>query len=351
MAAIIPILKLAKLGKLAGGAGGKLKVAANVMSIIGSAATVAGFFSKKSSDRKILGKLEEIKRYLKELDSKVDQVIKQNETIIEKLDELPHIIEDIVEEVVDIALLEERYSTLKSIRNNYFLLNEEEQGRYRINTAGWDRISEALTYISDHENRLSKIIEIITWCEFALVVTEGKSIRVVKEIAFGKGSMIVPLLDELEAIMMASYSDLLNTLESAYVENHNLSETLPALEDIRYDLVDDKQEWRWAFVLDCPPGKIPNGGCVEREFKKTIVANVNFNRKKQEKPAAINARVKKLKVDIRNYCAARDAILALMSYHDMLIEDADRIAVADLPVAAVAGFEISETEPQFIPLQ
>lgn len=351
MAAVIPLLKLAKLGKVAAASGGKLKMAANVMTIIGSAASVAGFFSKKDSDRKIIGKLNEVKRYLKDIETKIDQVINQNEEIIQKLDELPQIIEEIVEEVVGIELLNERYSTLKSIRNNYFLLNEEERERYRINTAGWDRISEALTYLADHENRLSKIVEIISWCEFALVVTEGKTVQVVKEIAFGKGSMIIPLFDRLEEIMMRSYSDLLNTLESSYVESHNLSVDLADLEDLSFQLVDDKPEWRMGIALDCPRGQIPNGGCREVEVVKRLGENVKFNERKAAIPDLISAKVEKLKVDILNFCAARDAILSLLSYHDMLIEDADEIAAAALPTVVVEGFAISKTEAQFVPIQ
>ena len=189
-----------------------------------------------------MGKLEEIQDYMKDLDEKTDEIIKQNQNILTKLDNLPIEIEESIKINLLLNSLGKHYSVLDTIKKNYFLLNPEEKKRYRINTFGWDRISEALSYLAFNEFRLRKIIELIKWFEFSLIVTDGKAIRVIRSMAFEKGSKIVPLFSELRDKLRSSHNDLLTLLTSQYVASHNLSENLQNLDDLQYQLNEDKKE-------------------------------------------------------------------------------------------------------------
>jgi hypothetical protein len=68
---------------------------------------------------------------------------------------------------------------LEAILSNSFNLGAAERRRYRVNSAGRDRLSEALTYLVFHENRISRLLDLIFWSEFGLVASEGRGAPVV----------------------------------------------------------------------------------------------------------------------------------------------------------------------------
>ncbi len=341
---------IGKLESVFGIPAAELAYAANAASVIGGIASVAGFFMQRSENRKIIGKLDEIQGYLREIDGKIEAIIEQNKEILARLDELPAKIRAIVDEVVAGHLLEERYSTLTAIRLNYFNLNAAERRRYRINTTGWDRFSEALTYMVTRENRLSKLIELLFWCEFALVVTEGRAVKVIRSLVLDKGSMIVPLFQQLRDDLRAAHNALLTTLSSQYVISHNLSDSLNDLDDLTFELAQDKPEGRDVFWLDCPDGQIPNGGCVERTGWRSYPENIAFNREKAKIPNRVNEQTAELKVRLEGYLAARDALLAILQYMDILSDDALEITSLHLSTEIVEGFEVVQDDVQFVPL-
>lgn len=328
----------------------ELAYAANAASVIGGIASVAGFFMQRSENRKIIGKLDEIQSYLREIDGKIDTIIQQNEEILFRLDQLPEKIRTIVDEVVANHLLEERYSTLNSIRLNYFNLNAAERRRYRINTTGWDRFSEALTYMVTRENRLSKLIELLFWCEFALIVTEGRAVKVIRSLVLDKGSMIVPLFQQVRDELRASHNALLTTLSSQYVALHNFSDSLDDLDNLTFELVQDKAEGRDVFVMDCPRGQVPNGGCVERWGWRRYPENIEFNREKAKIPTRVNEQTAELKAKLEAYLAARDALLAILQYMDILSEDAMEFTSLHLSTEVVEGFQVVQDDVQFVPM-
>lgn len=341
---------IGKLESLFGIPAAELAYAANAVSVIGGIATVAGFFMERSENRKIIGKLDEIQNYLREIDGKIEGIIQQNAEILVRLDQLPAQVRAIVDEVVAVHLLEERYTTLISIRLNYFNLNALERHRYRINRTGWDRFSEALTYMVTRENRLSKLVELLFWCEFALVVTEGRALKVIRALVLDKGSMIVPIFQQLRDELRASHNALLTILSSQYVVSHNLSDNLDDLDELTYVLAEDKPEGRSVFYLDCPEGRIPNGGCKEVQEWRVIPQNVAFNQEKTQVTNRIENQKTELGVRLESYLAARDALLSIIQYIDVLSEDALDMTSIHLSTEVVDGFQIIQDNVQFVPL-
>lgn len=342
---------ISKLSKYTGISGVELAYAANFVSVIGGIATVVGFFASRSENRKIIRKLDEIKEYLAYLDKKIDYAISQNKEILEKLDQLPDVVEEIVVSAVSEALLSERYATLHAIKSNYLNLGYHARRRYRINTAGWDRLSETITYLVFHENRISKIIELIVWCEFALVASENRGSKVIKGLVLNKSGMIMPLFHELRDRLKRSHNDLLARLESQYVQDHNLDDQLADLDELKYTLFPDRDETTITWVLWCPPGRIPNGGgCKDGPVTNSVPANIKFNKNKKRIPGEIKKQLDVLKEDLVSYCAARDAILALVSYLEIVSEDEVQLALNPLDTTIQDGFEISESEIQFVPM-
>lgn len=326
-----------------------LEYAANTMSVIGGAASVIGFFMERSENRKINGKLSEIQNYLKGMNAKLDEIKQQNREIIDKIDALPEKIRDIVTEVVSEALLEERYSTLRSIELNYFGLGEAERARYRINSFGWDRISEALTYLVLHENRLSKVLDVIYWCEFALVASEGRGSKVIKSLIDQKDSMLLPLYEEVHQLLKTSHSSYSDMLASQYVRSHNFSANIASLDQVSYSLVDDRSESYMSFELLCELGRIPNGGgCVEREVRRSNPAAVKFNKKKKIFPDDETKSKSHLGESVENYAAVRDALAALLYYIESVKDTEDTYSSVGLSTEILDPENVSSEEVEFV---
>ncbi|TPW31462.1 hypothetical protein FJU08_06795 [Martelella alba] len=326
----------------------ELSYAASTMSVIGGIASAVGFFTSRSENRKILGKLEDIQKYLREMDSKIEAIQSQNREIIQKIDDLPRKIHAIVDEVVGAHLLEEKYAILQSIQLNYFNLNWLSRRRYRINTVGWDRYSEALTYLMTRENRISKLPELLFWCEFALIITEGRAIKVVNSLVLDKGGMVVPLFQQLRDNLRKSHNKLDAILSSSYVRKHNFSQNLGDLSKLKYSLVPDKRTERPVVALICPEGQIPNGGCKEVETTRALPENIKFNENKKRFPKKIKKQLEILKMDCMYYANARDALLSLARYSEIISEDALTISELHLTTKIEDDFEVSMTEPQFV---
>ncbi|MCB1497315.1 MAG: hypothetical protein KDJ86_16150 [Bauldia sp.] len=326
-----------------------LAYAASAASVVGAGATVVGFFAERDENRRIIDALAEIKGYLVRIEQEIRQIQRQNEAILRKLDELPDQIEEIVTEVVEVALLEERYATLTSILSNYFNLGEAERRRYRINSAGWDRVSEALTYLVLHENRISRLLDLIFWCEFALVASEYRGAPVIKSLITGKHGMIIPLFLEVKERLEDSHKDLLKLLESRFVRRHNLSDDLADLDQLTFRLEDDKAETMLRVVIACPPGRIPNG-CPEHVVYEPIPANIEFNRRKRKVPARIEAQKRIVARRRDEYAAVRDALLMLLRYLEIVTEDEETLAEHPLSTAVEEGFVIPTDSVAFVPM-
>ncbi|PTQ76063.1 hypothetical protein [Celeribacter persicus] len=337
-----------KLESFLGIPASELAYAANAVSVIGGAASVVGFFATRSENRKILGRLSEIQDYLKEMDEKLNHISSQNEEILDRLDRLPAEIRQIVDEVVGTHFLEEKYSELISIQNTYFSLNRFERRRFRINATGWETYSAGLTYLMLNEYRLSKIIPLLKWCEFALIITEGRATKVIRDLVFGKSGVMLPLFLDVRDNMRKAHNDLLTALQSKYITSHNFSDQLIDLDKLSYVLASDLPESGRRHVMDCPPGFIINGRCREFVVTYTIRENVKFNEEKRNFPNEI-ARLKAALVERRDqYAAVRDSILSLLSYFEMVGDDAVELSSIHLTTNLANPEDVPEGEARFL---
>ena len=148
-----------------------------------------------------------------------------------------------------------------SIRAIYFSLNEEDMKRYRINQLGWGNLHEALTYLILNENRISKLFEVLKWCEFALIASEGSGAKSIQPLIKIKLEMMNPLFEKLRDELLTAHSELRNLLEGPYVASHNFDENTADLNSIRYNLVPKKNEYMERLVIVPAPGAlVVNGG-------------------------------------------------------------------------------------------
>lgn len=321
--------------------------AGSAMSVVGAAASVIGFFMGREENRRIIGELRQIKAYLRKLDERVADIEKQNKEILAALDQLPDQIQSIVDERVGLALLNERYNSLESIRINYLNLNEVERKRYRINTIGWDRLSEALTYLVRHENRISKLFDVLSWCEFAIVASEGRGAPVVRSLIDTKGHMVIPLFEELRDQLQSAHNELIGLLSGQYVAEHNFGNDTSNLDGIEYVLVSRKREYttEW-FIAPAPGVKIVNGGTIEERtvsLPKNIVFNENLELFDQRFASIKDKLAKKL----QEYLAVRDLLVMFVSYSEIV--DEDRAWLDDNPLSTEVEPGISvPDEPAFI---
>ncbi|WP_036479224.1 hypothetical protein [Myxosarcina sp. GI1] len=236
-------------------------------------------------------------------------------------------------EEVAIALLQERYVTLETIKLNYFNLPEGEIDRYRIHTEEWNRFSEALTYLFFYENRLGKLIELINWCEFALVITEYQASNMLDSLVKNKNSLILGLLQEVQDNFYNAHNALFTILNSRYIKSHNFSNELKNLDDFQYKLAAFRPEKVIGVGLICPPGvREPNPGSIsirivgERNcyYDETLIPDpdaIFFNRRLNKLPEEIENLKDDLKAKLELYVNVRDTAVMFGVYRDILKED------------------------------
>lgn len=209
---------------------------------IAATSAVVGVFNaydEYQQNRTIRRDLDKIKDYLIGIDRKVDEVISQNKEIIEKLDLLPDQFKQIVTEVVDVALLRERYSAIKDIRDNFLILRGGRS--YRLRSEAWHNFSSAMQYLIDYEYRISKSFELIAMCEVALVITKERALRLVIHRVDVKRLSLIELKDEV----IDEINSLLTTLQthlnnSKYVKSHNLSSDLADISLLQYEMMPNR---------------------------------------------------------------------------------------------------------------
>ncbi len=295
---------------------------------ISVAAAIAGYFAQRDENRKIIGLLKDIKNHLNIIDRKIDFITEQNRQIITMLDELPSKIRAIVAEEVrnelNISTLDERYSSIISIQNNYFNLPEEERLRYRIHTQGWDRLTENLTYIFKFENRVSHIPRLIQICEFAQVVSERKGAAVVKQIIEEKKERLVKLFNEYEKQYNKYLTNFENILMTKYVKEYSIKATLNSF-DFSYSLASKKPETE-TFLHYGParPGGHWNGEPIE--VTRRLPENIKFNEEMMKHQNKISSTHNEFTIMHRNMIELVTMKLLLETYYQAINEDLNLIS-------------------------
>lgn len=310
---------------------------AAIATVISSSFTVLGFFSDRSENRRIIGLLSQIKSYLYELDIKVEEIKKQNIEILYKLDQLPSIISRLLRE----ESLNEKYSNLDAIRNNYFEL-QGGQRQYEIHTNGWQTLSAVITFISQNEFRLSKAFDILQSYEFALCTTRRKATPVINSLLTDKISDYLIIKNELYQPVLSSFYKLLELFNNKeYVKSHNFNEDLSDLQLLEFKKVEDLSETEtYTYVT------YRSGGYQEPRIREVNQGNrpseigIEFNTNKKRHFNTINEELILYKKRLQNYKEIIDLIKAFQNYLMIINNDYVKSKLADSDTKDLDNFFI-----------
>jgi hypothetical protein len=196
-----------------------------VLSAIEVGSKLFGAVDDATTNRRIQSSLREIQRYIKDLGGKLDAIEANTRSILIQLDSLPQTIRLIVREEVELALLNEKYSNLKAIKDDIVYLDNRR--RYRINEPGWTELRQAMTYLFMYENRISQLFRLMEGCELTLAATRNRAKPIVMTWMEEKIGLLDELRHDLESAIEGYTQSLLLLLENhAYINSHNLSTSL-----------------------------------------------------------------------------------------------------------------------------
>lgn len=286
--------------------------------ILAGVSAVAGAFNavdEYNANRQIRGDLDKIKNYLKGLDGKLNEVKAQNENILQKLDKLPEQIRQIVDEIVDSALLAERYSVVEDIRDSFLILRRRR--RYSIRSREWQRFSEAMAYLFRHENRISFLFDLVKVSEVALIISKGrtKSIIVqrieqkIKDVNFLKSDVV----NNIDSNLVVLNQKLNNT---TYISSHNLSESLNDINELSFRKQPDKTRTIYETRRHCSSGGNITW-CRDREFP-VQVADDAFHNARDKSVREINSLKDIISNDIIELAHLMEVISILEKYRTRL---------------------------------
>lgn len=200
---------------------------------VSAAAGLYNAIDESNANRSIVADLSKIKKYLKEIKRSIRFVKRQNEEILLKLDELPITITRIAETVVSNALLEERYSDIDDLRENFITLRS--WNRVSLRGREWSRFSNSMNYVFDHENRVSRLLDLISISELALCITRNRAESIVLLRLDDKIVSIEILLDTFQNTIESQLDKLIVDLNNTkYIKSHNLSSDLDDIEDLEF---------------------------------------------------------------------------------------------------------------------
>ncbi len=207
---------------------------------VSAASGLFGAYDSNLSFRQIRQDLDKIKKYLVDLQRTADEIKAQNSQILQKLDLLPDKIRQLVIEIVDVALLRERYSTINDIRDNFLILRG---GRgYNIRDTEWLRFSDAMSYLFEYEYRLSKTFDLINVCEIALVISKERALSLVVFRIDEKTKSFLILQNALQEKIENNLDKLKIDLDNkSYISNHNLTTNLEDFNKLSYSAVPDRR--------------------------------------------------------------------------------------------------------------
>ncbi len=298
--------------------------------VIAAVTAVAGVFNALDeyiANRKIRDDLEEIKKYLSEIQGGIEFIKNQNLLILKRLDELPVEIRRIVLEVVSDVVLSGRYSEIGNIRDNYLeLLNKKGKNKgYGIRDSEWLIYSAAMTYIFENEGKVSKTFDLINICEIALIITKERVLnfvilRISQRIAAMDG-MYLDLSNYIESKIQKTIIDLNQII---YIKSHNLSENLDSIDN---------------FVLVPQPNRNITVGYMNREcvhkssryvddyivcsdvLRYHDVPDTAFHNARDNFVASIGAQINEIKLLLTDLGGLSDARASLNKYLEKLDSD------------------------------
>ena len=221
-----------------------------VIAGIGAGASLFNAIDEATSNRAIREKLDKLIGYITDLDRKVDVIHAQNLEILERLDALPKVVRAIVQEIVDEALLDERYASLHAIKLNITKLRLDRE--YRITAPGWRDLSSALTYVFMYENRISYLFRLILASELALGATRNYASPFIVSLLKQKIALLDALRDDYVARIEIDLQILKTLLDNTqYIASHNLSDDLAKFEELAFQKQPDRLRTVHYTVQEC----------------------------------------------------------------------------------------------------
>ena len=324
------------------------------LAAVGAAAGAFNAYDEFHANRQIREDLQKIKRYLVDINKKIDNLIAQNRAILDRLDELPGHIYEIVEELQNVALLRERYSVIVDIRDNYLVLRG---GRvYQLDAPDWIRYREAMTYLFQWEYRPSRTFQLIEVAEIALVITKERALPLVKHRISVRRDMVTALRDNVVIELEKYLAGLrLRLDDKRYVQSHNLDENLGSLDELVIVPVSDRTRAENYTEQVCEWVEV-GGRYSDRRVKRCHdvrrtrqVPDTAFHKTRDKYIAAIRADIPPAKVLVDQICELNDIIQILSHYLRMLDDRSkiDMLAFERLPLDKNSGLEEIDTLPMF----
>lgn len=291
---------------------------------ISAASGAFSAFDGFRSNRRIRQDLEQIKKYLIGLQRSVEELKAQNVEILRQLDLLPERIGRIVEEIVAVALLQERYSVISDVRDNFLILNG---GRgYNIKDAEWTRYSEAMTYLFRYEHRLQRTFDLINVCEVALIITKERAKPMVALRVDEKLHQLQALKDNLERLLITKIEKLkIDLSNTTYIASHNLTPNLGDFNALAYQKHPDRTRTENYTVRKCEPrggggGMYGGGGGTEcwNENHTRQVPDQAFHNARDRHVAQIEIQVVDIKKDIKEFTYLTLLVSSLSQYRHVI---------------------------------
>lgn len=281
-----------------------------VIAAVGAASSAYNAYDEYHANKKQIKTLEDIKASIKELKHSINVVQKQNKEILSKLEKLPYIIELLVEKKIDEALLDEKYSIVYSIYEDFVKLKKGKP--YMLTSGQWVSFSQSMYYLFENEHRLKNIYQLILVSEISLVITNYRSKPKVIARLDEKIHDITLILSKQEDYLNSSLRQLKTDLDNKkYVKTHNFSPSLESINKLKFIKTPNKSvkkvyekeecEWHTRHV-----GNAIEGDVIDVKVCKTVkrtksVPDKKYHKLRDNHIAKINENVSELKDDIAKY--------------------------------------------------
>lgn len=272
---------------------------------------------------RVLNDLTEIKKHLKEINQKLDNVIEGNKQILERLDLLPSKIYKLTDKVVADHLLSERYVNMRSQLTLFTAI--EDRDDWDLSQEGWLSFNEDLHYIFLKENRISYLLRLIPISELSISIYGKFGEAVISVLVPEKLEKLNTLLGRLEDKIIEKLDNLKSLLDNKkYITNHNLTDGLSDFNNLEFQKVGHKTKIHYYNVKECHQ-EYDNTCCRYREVcknvrKSKVISDSAFNEGHDNHILRIDNLIIKLKSLLVDFSDTNQVKEVLSSYDSHLKE-------------------------------
>lgn len=299
---------------------GLIGAAGATASVVSAGITVVGYFQDRSERRKILGQLAAIREYMMNIDIKVDNLLNQNKQILEALDALPDKFYHIAVRVVQDSEVDKSYSFLRGLRNTFYDLNGE---RFELTSGFWRDVSQLLTYVYEHEDRLSYNATLASFGEFAIALTGGAATGFVSDLVSLRISRLEKLHPILESEAASALGNLQNLIkQSEYIQSHNFGEgpfsnlSIKYMPDRMRTVTRHREECHEENDFECCRGRVV---CHQVPYSVSE-PDIEFSNRRNAYKVRVDTAIKDAKSALKNVFLSSWAKSIFIDYHKVLTD-------------------------------